>query len=61
MKNNIVVIVTYGYDHEHVNTLGAYGSMYLAKKAAKENKTELGYYDYTNFETYVVGRTAPIP
>ncbi len=57
MKNNIVVVVTYGFDYSHEETLGVYGSMYKAKKAIAEVQHLLDSYDYVHRNTYVVNHT----
>ena len=60
MKNNVVVVVTYGYDYGHVNTLGVYRSMYLAKKVTKSLEKELKPYHYVSYVTHVVGHTEDV-
>ena len=56
MKSEVIVVVTYGFDYGHVNTLGVYRSMYKAKKAIAEVPGLLDY-DYVRRETFVINHS----
>ena len=52
-----IVVVTYGFDYEHVHTLGVYSSRYFAKKAVEANEKELDQYHYVSYTNFVLNET----
>ena len=47
-----VIVVTYGFDYSHEETLGVFTSDYYARKAIKEYDEMLNKYDYVHKNTY---------